>query len=669
MPVSADLEAIRRVVATGEPDVSELTRSAITGEPFIAVNVPVLRDGRLAYVLSLNIAPMLAAMVAGLNLPSEWLVTIADRAGRTIVRSRDAERFVGQMGRPAILERLRQADEGWLPLVSRDGIPIYNAFAHVKFSGWTISVGIPDDALFEPVRRSTRILIMAGAVTLAMALFLGMVIGRRIAGAITALVGYADLVGRGEFVVPQDTGIQETNSVAQSLHLAGERLRQSAQERAVLLDRTMIAQEAERKRIARELHDSLGQYLTALRLGFNAIDPFCAANQTAQQRLNQLKKLAGDLGRELNRMAWELRPMALDDLGLRRAVIQYLEEWADRSKLQIDMEIGGLDDRRLPQAVETALFRVLQEAITNVVKHSGASRVSVVLEATHDGVWLTVEDDGRGFDLNGADGQELGVRQLGLLGVRERLALVGGSLDVEFVRPERHDRVCPHTACEKRMTPGPVRVLMVDDHPVVLAGLKALVGADAGLTIVGEARDGRTALRMAMELVPDVVVLDISLPEMNGVELAAALRAERPECRVLVLTVHEERAYLRQLVELGVRGYLLKRSAADELPRAIHAVAAGGMYLDPAIAGKVIGGLARTSANPQSGQTAELSEREAAVLRLVAGGHSNKAISARLDISVKTVETYKARAMEKLGFRSRVDVVRYAADQGWLQEP
>jgi DNA-binding NarL/FixJ family response regulator len=218
------------------------------------------------------------------------------------------------------------------------------------------------------------------------------------------------------------------------------------------------------------------------------------------------------------------------------------------------------------------------------------------------------------------------------------------------------------------VTPGPLRILMVDDHPVVLAGLQALVGADPDFVIVGEARDGRTALRMAMQLVPDVVVLDISLPEMNGIELAAALRAERPECRVLVLTVHEERAYLRQLVELGVGGYLLKRSAADELPRAIRAVAAGGMYLDPAIAGKVVGGLARRAPHSQSGQTAELSERETDVLRLVASGHSNKAISARLNISVKTVETYKARAMEKLGFRSRVDVVRYAADQGWLRE-
>jgi DNA-binding NarL/FixJ family response regulator len=212
-----------------------------------------------------------------------------------------------------------------------------------------------------------------------------------------------------------------------------------------------------------------------------------------------------------------------------------------------------------------------------------------------------------------------------------------------------------------------VRILMVDDHPVVLAGLKALVGAETDFAIVGEARDGRTALRLALQLIPDVVVLDISLPEMNGIELAAALRAERPECRLLVLTVHEERAYLRQLLELGVGGYLLKRSAADELPRAIRAVAAGGIYLDPAIAGKVVGGLGRGASRPQSGEPVELSGREGDVLRLVASGHSNKAISTRLNISIKTVETYRARAMEKLGLRSRVELVRYAADQGWLQ--
>lgn len=216
------------------------------------------------------------------------------------------------------------------------------------------------------------------------------------------------------------------------------------------------------------------------------------------------------------------------------------------------------------------------------------------------------------------------------------------------------------------MTRPPSRVLMVDDHPVVLAGLKALVEADTDFRVVGEARDGRTALQLAKELQPDVVVLDISMPEMNGIEVATVLLTDQPQCRVLVLTVHEDRAYLSQLLELGVSGYLLKRSASDELIRAMHAIIAGGMYLDPAVAGKVVGRPARDAASPQAGQTADLSGRETDVLRLVACGHSNKEISARLNISVKTVETYKARAMEKLGCRTRVEVVRYAAQKGWL---
>jgi DNA-binding NarL/FixJ family response regulator len=218
------------------------------------------------------------------------------------------------------------------------------------------------------------------------------------------------------------------------------------------------------------------------------------------------------------------------------------------------------------------------------------------------------------------------------------------------------------------MSDGSLRILMADDHPIVLAGLKALVQADPGLQIVGEARDGRTALRLALSLRPDVVVLDISMPEMSGMEVARSLLTEQPECRILVLTVQEDRATLRQLLDLGVAGYLVKRSAADELLRAIHAVAAGGTYLDPTIAGKIVGGGGQGSTRSQGGPTVELSERETDVLRLIANGHSNKEISARLGISVKTIETYKARAMEKLGFKSRVDVVRHAASKGWLPD-
>jgi signal transduction histidine kinase len=431
LPASPDPEALRRVANTGVPDVSSLVRDPSSGEWFIAIDVPVLRDRRAAYVLRLNVAPLLPTMIGELELPRSWLIAISDRDGRTIARNVEADRFVGQMGRPAVLERFRSAREGWFPLVSRDGIPLYNAFAHVMFSGWTVSVGIPDAVLFGPLRGSTWLLILTGAAVLGIALLLARAIGQRIAGAITRLVGYAEAVGRGERINRIGTGIRETDAVAQSLQLAGERLHQSTQERSELLARTITAQEAERRRIARELHDSLGQYLTALQLGFTAIEPHCACNPRAQQRLTRLKSLAGELGRELSRIAWELRPMALDDLGLHRAVTQYLEEWADRSRLQIDVEIR-LGDRRLPQPVETALFRVLQEAITNVVKHSSAGRVGVILEAGGSDVRLIVEDDGRGFNLAADEGGlELGVQRLGLVGLRERLALVGGGLELE----------------------------------------------------------------------------------------------------------------------------------------------------------------------------------------------------------------------------------------------
>lgn len=212
----------------------------------------------------------------------------------------------------------------------------------------------------------------------------------------------------------------------------------------------------------------------------------------------------------------------------------------------------------------------------------------------------------------------------------------------------------------------PLRVFLADDHPIVLAGVKAMIDRDDALEVVGEARDGRTALRAATELQPDIAVLDISMPGLNGLKLAEQLRATCPKCRILALTVHEDRGYIRQLLDLGIAGYLLKRSAPEELIRAIHAVAADGLYLDPAVASKALGRPAPARAESGAGDAPDLSDREVEVLRLTASGHSNKSMAAELRIGVKTVETYKARAMEKLGFRTRVELVRYVLAKGWL---
>ena len=211
-----------------------------------------------------------------------------------------------------------------------------------------------------------------------------------------------------------------------------------------------------------------------------------------------------------------------------------------------------------------------------------------------------------------------------------------------------------------------LRVFLADDHAVVREGLKALVNAQPTMAVVGEAADGLTACAQVALLAPDVVVMDVSMPGLSGSQATARLRLECPAVRVLALTVHEDRGYLRQLLAAGAAGYVLKRAAPEELIQAIRAVAAGGVYLDPSMAGKVLGGFVRQAA-ADGAAGAELSEREAEVARQTAAGHSNKEIAARLELSVKTVETYRARAMEKLGLRGRADLVRYAVQQGWLQ--
>ena len=215
----------------------------------------------------------------------------------------------------------------------------------------------------------------------------------------------------------------------------------------------------------------------------------------------------------------------------------------------------------------------------------------------------------------------------------------------------------------------PIRILLADDHRLVLAGLRALVKDDPTIEIVGEAVDGQTALRLATELKPEVVLLDLSMPGMNGARVAQSLRLQAPRCHILILSMHEDRAYLRQLLEIGVSGYILKRSAPEELISAIRAVAAGGIYLDPAIAEMAIGrgphpGIARSIDRPT-----ELSGRETEVLQLAAAGHTNKELSLQLRVGVKTIETYKSRAMEKLGLGTRAELVRYAIVKGWLSGP
>ncbi len=211
----------------------------------------------------------------------------------------------------------------------------------------------------------------------------------------------------------------------------------------------------------------------------------------------------------------------------------------------------------------------------------------------------------------------------------------------------------------------PIRIVLADDHAVVREGLKAVIAAQPGFEVVGEAADGPAVLALAAALDPDVVVVDVTMPGMGGAEVTTELRAARPDRKVVALTVHEDRGYLRLMLEAGAAGYVLKRSAAGDLIRAVRAVADGGTYIDPALAGTVVGPYVGRQAEPPT----DLSDRETEVVKFIARGYSNKEIAAKLTLSVKTVETYKARSLEKLGVRTRVGLVQYAAERGWLTPP
>lgn len=213
-----------------------------------------------------------------------------------------------------------------------------------------------------------------------------------------------------------------------------------------------------------------------------------------------------------------------------------------------------------------------------------------------------------------------------------------------------------------------LRVLIAEDHQTVREGVKLLVNAQPDMEVIGEAGDGDAAVKEAVRLNPDLLLMDISMPTLNGLKATKKLRSVLPNIKILILTRHTDDGYLQQLLAAGANGYVLKQSAPNELINAIRTVASGNAYLDTSLTRKVMGGYVNRSASLRGETKGELSDREAEVLRLIAFGYSNKEIGGQLDLSVKTIEAHKSNAMRKLGISSRIDIVKYAILQNWLQD-
>ena len=257
---------------------------------------------------------------------------------------------------------------------------------------------------------------------------------------------YVQVLSRG-YPVRSEPGGPIVRIVGTHFDLTERRQAESERARTELLSRLVFAQEDERRRIAREMHDQFGEQLTALSRGIGALKDATAGSPDVAPLVESLEKVARQLDRDVDQLVWELRPTALDDLGLRAALSNYVQDWSRRVNVPAELHMTGLLDDRLPPEAETTLYRVAQEALTNIAKHARATRVDVILERQPDSVLLIVEDNGVGFDTEGSDTPERG---FGLLGMQERAALIGATRRNRVDRGRRHDGLSPNDDAARR---------------------------------------------------------------------------------------------------------------------------------------------------------------------------------------------------------------------------
>jgi two-component system, NarL family, response regulator LiaR len=441
-----------------------------------------------------------------------------------------------------------------------------------------------------------------------------------------------------------------------------------------------LAAAEERQRLARELHDSVTHDLYSMTLYAEAAARLLAAGQAGAvaEQLREVRATGQEALREMRLLIFELRPSVLEKQGLVAALRARLEAVEARAGFQTELCVTG--DRPLPPSLEQELYRIAQEILNNVVKHARARRVSLHLHLAEGPVCLEVRDDGAGFD------PETARRRggLGLDGIEERLKRLGGRLEVKS-RPGAGTQVRveveagralpgrePPAGLPRMLTlpgperaplaPQPIRVLIADDHAIVRKGIRALLATQAGVEVVGEAGNGQEAVDRAAALQPDVILMDLLMPVMDGIEATRQIVARWPQVRILVLTSFASDEKIVPAVRAGALGYLLKDSGPEELVQALQHVYRGESSLHPLIARKVLRALARPADRPPAPEA--LTARERQVLRLLGQGLNNAQIAAELVVTQATVRSHLGNILGKLHLDNRPQAVLYALREG-----
>jgi PAS domain S-box-containing protein len=454
-----------------------------------------------------------------------------------------------------------------------------------------------------------------------------------------------------------------------------------------LANRLLETREEERRRVACDIHDGLVQVAAVAHQNLRAYAEAHAPGSTpGRERLDRALQLVELTGKEARRIIATLRPAGLDASGLgallrSRVASLRTEDW----KINY---VEALEEERLPAEIETALYWVVQEALANVRKHARTTRANITLRRSGKGVCLEVRDWGRGFD--GAVPPEAGAtgERVGLCGMRERVTLVGGEFRIHS-RPGAGTSVIAeiplHQAApahEERISSPqggaspPARLVVADDQAVVREGLRTMLASEPGFEVVGEAADGHQALELCRTLQPDLVLMDVRMPGMNGLAATLEIKSRGYTTSILMLSTYENPDYLLEAVQAGASGYVLKDAGKRELIDAMRGTLRGENPLNQRLAMQLLrrlvsGGRRTTGSSAEPVKQPEclsepLTPREVEVLRFLAQGQTNRQISQQLVVSPSTIKVHVEHILAKLGVSDRTQAAVRASEAGLL---
>ena len=426
-------------------------------------------------------------------------------------------------------------------------------------------------------------------------------------------------------------------------------------------EQTRAAAIAERGRIASELHDVLAHSLSGAAIQLQGAR-LLAEREQATTKMRETIDRAGELVKDgladARQAVGALRGEPLPGVNELGALI---DRFSTDTALEVTLRVEG-SARTLPVDTGLALYRGAQEALTNVARYAPGASTTVVLSFGSDHTTLSVEDRSPAT----APPPAAGLADVGGRTGTRRHARAAGTRRRQHERRSDRCRLARRVA-GARVTGAPIRVLVADDQRTVRDGLTMLVGLIDGIEVVGAARDGVEAVELAQAERPDVVLMDLRMPRMEGAEATHQIRAELPDTQVLILTTYADDESLFPALQAGARGYLTKDASAEEIEQAIRALVAGETHLDPTVQQRLVAAVLDT--NPISDAQAQslpddLTPREAEVLKLIASGLSNAEIAEALVVSRATVKTHVNRIFYKTGARDRAQAVRYAYQHG-----